>query len=92
MILTLSMEEQSQGFFNALRKLHFPKQRNYLRSNIHSLAAPLPLPARPMRIRLSSALQISTRESSRSTQPIFLNAYRVELQLNIHISGFCIGL
>lgn len=34
LILTLRMDENSQEYFNALRRKHFPKQRNYLEAHL----------------------------------------------------------
>ncbi|WP_158827933.1 2'-5' RNA ligase family protein [Mucilaginibacter lacusdianchii] len=34
LILTLALDEQSQTYFNHLRKLHFPRERNYLDAHL----------------------------------------------------------
>lgn len=33
-ILTLRLDDQSQAFFDALRKKHFPAERNYLKAHL----------------------------------------------------------
>ena len=66
LILTLQMDERSQGRFDRLRELHFPPERNYLRAHL-TLFHKLPG-------EREAEISAGLREVCRDREPITLSA------------------
>jgi hypothetical protein len=66
LILTLQMDERSQGRFDRLRELHFPPERNYLRAHL-TLFHKLPG-------EREAEISAELREVCRDREPITLSA------------------